>query len=126
MRNSLFVFFLASISFPALATNSTTWRVENKTNAQVELLCEGAAQGVGGKITHTIKMGPNQTGTITWTEYTNDGMGLNAAAWQCDAKAETLTGTMTFSTDWGENIILSIEKPTDGSLALTKATKVTQ
>lgn len=126
MRNSLLVFLLAAISFPALAANMTSWLVENKTNTQVSVTCEGAAQGIGQKIVHTMVIAANQTGTISWTEYTNDGMGLNPAAWQCDAKVDSVTGTSTFSTDWGENIVLSIEKPNNENLALTKSTKVAQ
>lgn len=118
--------FLALISGSAFAANPTTWRIENKTNGHVSMTCEGVAPGLGQKLTNTIKISPNQAAAIHWSEYTNDGMGLNAAAWQCDAKADSLTGTLTFSTDWGENVLLSIEKPGGENLALTKTSKISQ
>lgn len=37
----------------------------------------------------------------------NDGLGLNACTWTCSTRAGArVTATVTFNTDWGENITL--------------------
>lgn len=117
--------FLLILAGSTFAATPTTWQFENKTSMQITITCEGAAPGLGRKLTQVIKVKPTENATIQWTDHTNDGMGLNAAAWQCDAKTHNLSGSLTFSTDWGENIFLSVEKPNSLNLALTKFTKTT-
>ena len=68
----------------------------------------------------------HQTRKHLWgSNWHNDGMGLNPARWECEAKAldqSQSPAKLAFETKWGESIELSISLETK-ELRLSKVTK---
>lgn len=89
----------------------TSWQLENQSRQTVLLTCQGKAQGLVSPIIFPLReLGPATRDTYSWANWHNDGLGLNAAEWQCTLKnknseAETLS---RFQTTIGQDSLLVI------------------
>jgi hypothetical protein len=96
----------------------TTWHIVNSTDQTIDIACSG--KGLGGSqavelAKKVIKSG--ETIERVWSEeWYNDGLGLQAAIWECKTgfSGGALTKSGGFSTDWGQDMILSIAQSKSG------------
>jgi hypothetical protein len=96
----------------------TTWEIVNSSDQTIDLACHG--KGLGGSrpvdfAKKVIKSG--ETFQRAWgDEWYNDGLGLQAANWDCKVgpSGGDLTSAGSFSTDWGQNMILTIAQTKSG------------
>ena len=121
------IIIACSSVFAFSSTFSSKWTIKNNLNQSINLTCKNLKEN-GLNILFENKLIPHNNSVIyDWGDnYYNDGLGLNPGNWQC--KAQTLeeksspTDFMSFSTDWGENMILIIDKY-DEKIVLIKKSK---
>jgi len=93
----------------------TKWVLENQTDAPVFLSCDGdsGSARVALRELRSERIPARGRTLFTWPGYyANDGLGLNAARWQC---RDLASGTVleSFSTDWGEDVRLVLVRMGD-------------
>jgi hypothetical protein len=90
----------------------TRWVIENRTSEPLVLTCEGdsGSAGVELKDLYFLRVPAQGQTVFTWPGYyANDGLGLNAATWECRDQASDHVFE-SFTTDWGENIRLVLTR----------------
>jgi hypothetical protein len=96
----------------------TIWHIENTTSQTVDVSCSGKALGGARPIELskvTVKSGENSE-RVWGEERYNDGLGVQAANWECKAGPHdaAMVKVSAFSTDWGQNMELSISQGANG------------
>lgn len=104
-----YILFISLIQATLLFASSypTQWEIVNATPNEGILYCRGKALGIEVPlIIDNFKVNGNAKATYEWKGIYNDGLGMNAAHWKCHSGDKTLE----FNSDWGEHIILKLEK----------------
>ena len=108
---------VSSLAYAATCCNTpTVWTFKNLDAVAVSLTCklEKSAAWKGDLISMTTgKMPPAHTHIHKWaSEWYADGMGMIPGTWSCrpSDKADDSADTLTFSTDWGENVTITWNK----------------
>ena len=104
--------FLKLITLLVISSNlyaqkyPTVWIFENKSNDNQSISCIGRAPGLDGKLSVNMDF-IKKNGTVThkWSQYHNDGLGLNAANWECRSK----NSSVKFISSWGEKLTFILE-----------------
>ena len=124
----LIISLAAIFGGPALAGSfPTTWRILNSSDKPIDIACWGKTAG-GSRPVELARMAikSGETSEQIWgDEWYNDGLGLQAASWECKAglSGESLTSSGSFSTDWGQNMILSLVQTKSGFMIRTQNQK---
>lgn len=98
----------------------TIWTFKNLDTVPVTLTCtlEKSAAWKAEPVTMTTgKIAPLHSFTHKWgSEWYADGMGMIPGTWSCKPEQLEKGETLTFATDWGENVTISWQK-SKGSVA---------
>lgn len=98
----------------------TVWTLKNLTKNPVKLSCklESSVAWSGKPILfETNVIAAHTSTTQKWgKEWYNDGMGMIPGKWQCKNASKSSQEVLSFSTDWGENVIV-LWKETQSSIA---------
>ena len=88
----------------------TKWTLVNNTRQSLTFTCTcPKPRGLVNPINMTATpVSAGLTKVFSWgSGWYNDGLGLNACSWNCSVKRGTaVAATVSFNTDWGENITL--------------------
>lgn len=84
----------------------TVWTFQNKSSDNQSISCIGDALGLDGKLSFNMDF-IKKNGTVThkWSQHHNDGLGLNAAKWECKSN----DSSVKFTTSWGEKLTFIFE-----------------
>lgn len=121
MRYGLFAAFMCLRAHSAFAdrccNNPTVWTFKNLDRASVKLTCvlERSVAWAGKPITmETDVIKPGAVYKYTWdVSFYADGMGMLPGSWSCrpsDPKLAKGLQPQKFTTDWGENVVVSWRK----------------
>jgi hypothetical protein len=112
--------FLTEVAVAGTCCNTpTVWTIKNLDKSAVTLTCslEKSAAWSGKPISmSTGKIAAGGTRKHTWSSaWYSDGMGMIPGSWACrasnaDGSADVSSAPLAFTTDWGENIIISWER----------------
>ncbi len=127
IRISALIFSTFGIYSLSMAASPTQWILKNQTSQIIEVKCSGKT----GEAKINPKLLPlivpaHQNRTHIWgSNWHNDGMGLNPARWECEARAldnSQAPAKISFESQWGETIELTLNQDTK-ELRLSKASK---
>lgn len=113
---SLLVLSVPSSAFAAKCCNSPTiWTFRNTEKSAVNLNCSLDSSSAKPESPLSVSIGPIAAGGTyehNWgPNWDNDGMGLIPGHWTCrrvESKGvKAATATVTFITDWGENVVVT-------------------